>query len=139
MVCEKGWLSTATSTCVSSFLYCNRFLPRDAMHPRYFPWACVCVCLCLCPSVTSQCSTKTAKGRITQRTPHDRPGNLVFLTRKMSAKFDWGHPVRGREMQLGWVKISDFRQALRGYSAIAELLVNEEVIRAIDRVKFCFC
>ena len=37
------------------------FLPRDAMHPQYYPWACVCLCLCLCLSVTSRSSTKTAK------------------------------------------------------------------------------
>jgi len=30
------------------------------------------------PSVTSRCSTKTAKRRITQRRPHDSPGTLVF-------------------------------------------------------------
>ena len=29
-------------------------------------------------SVTSRCSTKTAKCRITQATPHDSPGTLVF-------------------------------------------------------------
>jgi len=29
-------------------------------------------------SVTSQSSTKTAKRRITQTTPHDSPGSLVF-------------------------------------------------------------
>ena len=29
-------------------------------------------------SVTSRSSTKTAKRRITQTTPHDSPGNLVF-------------------------------------------------------------
>ena len=29
------------------------------------------------PSVTSRCSTKTAKRRITQTTPHDSPGTLV--------------------------------------------------------------
>ena len=29
-------------------------------------------------SVTSRCSTKTAKRRITQTTPHDTPGTLVF-------------------------------------------------------------
>ena len=49
------------------------FLPRDAMHPRYQPWACVCVCLSVRPSVTSRCSTKTAKRRITQTTPYDTP------------------------------------------------------------------
>ena len=30
------------------------------------------------PSVTSRSSTKTAKRRITQTTPHDSPGTLVF-------------------------------------------------------------
>jgi len=36
------------------------------------------LCLCLSVSVTSRSSTKTAKRRITQRTPHNSPGNLVF-------------------------------------------------------------
>jgi len=31
-----------------------------------------------------------------------------FLTPKISAKFDRGHPLRGRRMQVGWVKIGDF-------------------------------
>jgi len=39
---------------------------------------CLCLCLCLCPSVTSRCSTKTAKHRITQTTSHDSTGTLVF-------------------------------------------------------------
>ena len=39
---------------------------------------CVCVCLSVCLSVTNRCSTKTAKNRITQTTPHDRPGTPVF-------------------------------------------------------------
>ena len=30
------------------------------------------------PSVTSRCSTETAKRRITQATPHDSPGTQVF-------------------------------------------------------------
>jgi len=34
--------------------------------------------LCLCLSVTSRSSTKTAKRRITETTPHDSPGNLLF-------------------------------------------------------------
>ena len=29
-------------------------------------------------------------------------------------KFDRGHPLRGRPMQVGWVKIGDFRQ-ITGY------------------------
>ena len=37
----------------------------------------VSVCLSVRPSVTSRCSTKTAKRRITQTTPHDTAGTLV--------------------------------------------------------------
>ena len=36
-----------------------------------------------------------AKRRITQTTPHDSPGTLVFLTPKISAKFDWDAPNAG--------------------------------------------
>ena len=39
----------------------------------------VSICrLSVCPSVTSRCSTKTAKRSITQTTPQDCPGTLVF-------------------------------------------------------------
>ena len=37
-----------------------------------------------------------------------------FLVPKISAKFDRGHPLRGHKMQVGWVKIGDFRQ-ITGY------------------------
>ena len=37
-----------------------------------------------------------------------------FLAPKISAKFDRGHRLRGRQMQVGWVKIGDFRQ-ITGY------------------------
>ena len=49
------------------------FLPRDAMLAQYSRRS-VSVCL----SVTSWCSTKTAKRRITQTTPRYSPGTLVF-------------------------------------------------------------
>ena len=32
----------------------------------------------------------------------------------ISAKFERGHPLKGRQMQVGWVKIGDFRQII-GY------------------------
>ena len=38
----------------------------------------VSVCLSVSVSVTSRNSTKTAKQRITQTTPQDSPGTLVF-------------------------------------------------------------
>jgi len=73
-------------------------------------YASVVYAMALCPSVsvTSRCSTKTAKHGITQTKPHDSSGTLVFLMPKMSAKFNQGHPLWGRQMQVGWVKIGDF-------------------------------
>jgi len=50
------------------------------------------VCVCPCLSVTSRCSTKTAKQRITQTTPHDSPGTLVFW-RKRSPRNSTGVSV----------------------------------------------
>jgi len=32
------------------------------------------------------------------------------LTSKIFTKFEWGHPRRGLQMQVGYVKIGDFRQ-----------------------------
>ena len=57
-----------------------RFIPRDAMLARNMPQSCVCPSVCL--SITSRCSTETAKCRITQTTPHDNPGILVFWCRR---------------------------------------------------------
>ena len=59
------------------------------------------LCLSVCLSVTSRCSTKTAKRMITQTTPHDSPGTLSFLTPKISAKFDRGHALQGRQCRWG--------------------------------------
>ena len=56
------------------------------------------VCLCVCLSVTSRSSTKTAKRRMTQTTPYDSPGTLVFSRQIFFSKFDRGHPQRGRQM-----------------------------------------
>ena len=55
---------------------------------------CLCVCLCLCLSVTSRCSTKTAKRRMTQTTPHDTPGTLVFWSQR-SPRNSTGSPPTG--------------------------------------------
>jgi len=62
-----------------------RFLPRDAMLSAvYTVVVClsvclsVCVCVCVCVCVTLRYCIKTAKRRITQITPHDCSGTLVF-------------------------------------------------------------
>jgi len=83
-------------------------LPRDAMHVLAMG-LCLSVPLSVCLSVTSRSSTKTAKRRITKTTQHDSPvRDSSFLTAKISAKFDRGHPLRGRQMQVGRVKIGDY-------------------------------
>jgi len=53
-------------------------------------------------SVTSRCSTKMAKRRITQATPHNSPGTS-FLLPKISAKFERGHPNGG--VKCRWVRL----------------------------------
>ena len=69
----------------------------------------LCLCLCLCLSVTSRSSTKMTRRRITQTILHDSQDSS-FLVPKIFAKFDRGHPLRGHQMQVGWVKIGDFPQ-----------------------------
>jgi len=54
-----------------------------------------------------------AKHRITQTTPHNIAGTS-FLMPKISTKFDRDHPLQGRQMQVGWLEIGDFRQ-IAGY------------------------
>ena len=68
---------------LKSLLFCKSSLPQ----PFLFYRAMLCirgtshgpvsVCLSVRPSVTSRCSTKTAKRRITHTTPHDSSGTLV--------------------------------------------------------------
>jgi len=44
--------------------------------------------------------------------PHDSP-RTRFLTPKITAKFERDHHLRGRQMQVGWVKIGHFRRKTR--------------------------
>jgi len=90
------------------------FLPRDSYAKRGI-CRCrvsVCVSLSVCVSVTLRYCIKTAKRRITQTTPHDSP-MTSFLMPKIMAKFERNHPLRGRQMQVGWVKIGHFRRKTR--------------------------
>jgi len=96
-----------------------------------------CLCLCVSVSVTSRCSTKTAKRRITQTTPHDSPGILVFYAKDLREILP-GQPVLGRQMQVGWVKIGDFRH-ITGYISktvkdrhIVSIKVEYEVVYALS-------
>jgi len=53
------------------------------------------------PSVSSRCSTETAKRRITQATPHDSPGTLVFWCRKSRQNSDGVIPNGGVKHRWG--------------------------------------
>jgi len=48
-----------------------------------------------------------------------------FLTPNISAKFDRGHPLLGHQMQVGWVKIGDFRQ-ITGY--ISKIVKDRHIV-----------
>ena len=68
----------------------------------------VCPCLCLsCLSVTSRCSTKTDKHRITQTEPHGSLGNLVFWCQRSPRNSDPESAAAGAP-NAGGVKIGDF-------------------------------
>ena len=68
----------------------------------------VSVRLCLCPSVTSRSSTKTAKRRITQTTPHDSPRTLVFWSQRPPRNSTWVTPCGGAECRWGGSKSATF-------------------------------
>jgi len=61
----------------------------------------VCLSVCLSVSVTSRCSTKTEKRRITQTTPHDTPGSLVFWRQRSPRNSTGVTPYEGAECRWG--------------------------------------
>ena len=71
---------------------------------------CLSVCLCLCLSVTSRSSTKTAKRTITQTTPHDSPGTLVFWCQRSPRNSTGVTPYKGAECRWGGSKSATFDQ-----------------------------
>jgi len=63
----------------------------------------LCLSVCVCPSVsvTSRSSTKTAKRRITQTTPHDTRGTLVFWRQRSPRNSTRVTPYEGAECTWG--------------------------------------
>ena len=55
---------------------------------------------------------------------------------KISAKFDRGHPLRGHQMQLGWVKIGAFPQ-IAGYISTRSSAIAEGLRDASCQLKSC--
>ena len=69
-VVDRSRIQLYSSYVHYSCFFRRRFYPRDAIAS-----ACIsCRRVSVCPSVTSRCSTETAKHRITQTTPYDSPG-----------------------------------------------------------------
>ena len=76
--CSANFTSDNTQHCRTS-LQMRRFITARCYASALLAMAlCLSVCPSVCPSVTSRSSTKTAKRRITQTTPHDSSGTLVF-------------------------------------------------------------
>ena len=69
---------------------------------------CLSVCLSVRPSVTSRNSTKTAKRRITQTTPHDSPGTLVFWRQRFPRNSTGVTPYGGTKCRWGGSKSATF-------------------------------
>ena len=59
-------------------------------------------------SVTSRCSTKTAKRRIAQTTPHDSPGTLVFWRQRSLRNSIGVTPFGGAKCRWGGSKSATF-------------------------------
>jgi len=66
------------------------------------------LCLSICLSVTNRCYIKMAKRRITQTTPHDSPGTLVFWCQR-SPRYSTGvTPYGGTKCRWGGSKSATF-------------------------------
>jgi len=69
-----AWQLYLVGSAIWSIFTARRYAKCDTCHRRVS----VRPSVCLCVSVTHLYCTKTAKHRITQIMPHDRPGTLVF-------------------------------------------------------------
>ena len=117
------------------------FLPRDGMHrgtSHGSVSACVCMSVSVSVSVTSRCSTNTAKRIGSHKQHHTIPQRLQFSDAKDLSEIRPGSPLRGRQMQVGWIKIGEFRQ-IAGYISktvkdrhIVSMKVEQEVVCALS-------
>jgi len=75
------------------------------------PSSCVCVCVSVCLSYSGIVSKRLNVGSRKQRRTiaHD----TSFLMPKTMATFERDHPLRGRQMQVGLVKIGHFGRKMR--------------------------
>jgi len=66
------------------------------------------VCVCVCVSVTLRYCIKTAKRRITQITPYDRPGTIVFIHQSSRRNSNGITPCGGDKCTWGGLKFVTF-------------------------------
>ena len=93
--------SRPTLHCGLSFDRFNTFYRASSALAVYAMVVCPSVCLSVCLSVTSRSSTKMAKGRNTQTTPHDSPGTLVFWCQKYFRNSNGVTPNGGAKCRWG--------------------------------------
>ena len=87
------------------------WLPRDAMHPRYYPWACVCVRLCLSVCVRlSQVGVllKRLNGGSQKQHHTIPPKTLVFWCQRSPRNSTGVTPYEGAECRWGGSKSATF-------------------------------
>jgi len=110
---------------------------RDIITARCYASAVLAMDLCPSVSVTSQCSTKTAKRSITQTT-NTIPQKLLFSDAKDLREIRPGTPPTRASNAGGVVRIGDFPQ-ITGYISktvkdrhIVSIKVEQEVICALS-------
>jgi len=94
----RTWYLRLYVTYSACFFYCAMLCINSTSHGP------VSVCL----SATSRSSTKTAKRRITQTTPHDSPGSLVFWSQRSLQKSTGVTPCGGAKCGWGGSKSATF-------------------------------
>ena len=102
-----AWLSgwSEVQTCIwPSGCHCHSLAlalvkSRLVFTARWYASAVLAMGLCL--SVTSRSSTKSAKCRITQTTPHDTPGTLVFWCQRSPRNSTGVTPYEGTKCRWG--------------------------------------
>jgi len=95
---HRKWRSVFTARCYASAVLAMGLCPSVS----------VSVSVCVCLSVTSRCSTKTAKHRIIQTTPHDTPGTLVFCCQRSPRNSTGVTLYEGTECRSGGSKSATF-------------------------------
>jgi len=97
-------------SCLCCYFYCAMLCIRGTSHRPVSVRLSVSVSVCL--SQVGVLLKRLNTGSHKQH--HTIIQDSSFLLPRISAKFDRGHPLRGRRMQVGWVKIGNLRQ-ITGY------------------------